>query len=136
MILYLLTALAHAQEEIPVVEGTVDAIEAGQLLVEAVQSGNWTVAVALGLTLLIFVVRKYLWKSIPKKAIPYVTLGLATAAEVAVALYAGAEPLTAVLSGVMLGLAAVGGWEFIKGLGILKSPSKSEKVEIKDSPPR
>tara|TARA_Y100000310_G_scaffold244704_1_gene249575 strand:+ start:1097 stop:1516 length:420 start_codon:yes stop_codon:yes gene_type:complete len=114
--LYFIYKLAQAKDELPEVLDVEDAVQTGQLLAEAVQSGNWTVAAAMALTLTVFVVRRFLWKEIPKKWIPYSSLGLAVAAEVAVALYAGADPLAAVLSGLVLGLAAVGGWEFIKGI--------------------
>ena len=104
------------------IETIEEAVETGIELHTEIQEGDWTAAIALGLALIVFLVRKFIWTSIPGKALPWVTIGLAIAGEVAVALYSGMDPLTAVLSGIALGLAGIGGWEALKSLGVWKKP--------------
>tara|TARA_Y100000310_G_scaffold288865_3_gene314900 strand:- start:471 stop:890 length:420 start_codon:yes stop_codon:yes gene_type:complete len=114
-------------EELETVETLEEALETGKELQEEIQEGDWTAAIALGLMLAIFIIRKYVWSSISKKAIPWFTIGIAVAGELAVALYSGMDPLWAILSGLTLGLASIGGYEALKSLGILKKPNPEAK---------
>jgi hypothetical protein len=101
-----------------------ETVEEVAVLVEQTQSmfqaGDYTAGAALLLMLVVFLIRKFLWKSIPGKYIPYVTIATATAVEVSVALYAGEPVVSAVMGGLSMGLAAVGGWEAV-GRKLLKS---------------
>ena len=80
-------------------------------LVKAVTEGDYTLAVALGLVLIVFVVRTFLWKTMEKKYAEWIPWALAlTAAAMAVAgsLQMGSDPFAALLHGASAGLAAVG----------------------------
>jgi len=98
--------------EIP--ESDEEAVGLAVLLLQEVQAGNWSAVGALVLMILVFVVRKYLWTSIAKDHIPFVVIGLGVAGNLGVALYAGADPVGATLSGLSVGLAAIGGWEVLQ----------------------
>lgn len=88
-----------------------------QLLEPIAKAGNdndWALTVAGILTLLVFVVRKTrLMKNVPPEWVPYVTLGTAMALSMSASLAAGASLLSAVTTGLVIGLSAIGGWETI-----------------------
>ena len=109
-------------------EDTDEAISSVLQIVQAAQAGNWTAAGALFLMLFVFIVRKFAWKSIPKKYIPYTVIGLAVAGDLGAALYIGADPLSAALSGFAVGLAAIGGWEVFQGHLKKLLPSAEEAI--------
>lgn len=121
-------AEVDAPEEPAVPEDTDEAISSVLQIVQAAQAGNWTAAGALFLMLFVFVVRKFAWKSIPKKYIPYTVIGLAVAGDLGAALYIGADPLSAALSGFAVGLAAIGGWEVFQGHLKKLLPSAEEVI--------
>lgn len=84
------------------------------LLLTALQSQNWPLAVGLLLSILVAVANKFgLKNAVGDKVIPWVTLGLAVAATVGTALVAGVPVGAAVMQGVLAGVAAIGGWELI-----------------------
>lgn len=88
-----------------------------QLLEPIAKAGNdndWALTVAGILTLLVFIVRKTrLMKNVPPEWVPYVTLGTAMALSMSASLAAGASLLSAVTTGLVIGLSAIGGWETI-----------------------
>lgn len=110
-----------ALDTTPEPETLEEAVDIGLQLHDAVQASDYAMIGALALMLVVFVVRKYLWKSIPKEHIPLVTVTLAVLGEIAMALYAGVEWTQAIASGVSIGLAAIGGWEVL-GKKLLKKP--------------
>ena len=112
-----------------------EAVGTFQLLVEAVQTGNWAAAGALALTLLIFAIRRFLWDGVPKKHLPYAVIAVAVVGELAAALYLGADLLNAGLSGLAMGMAAIGGWEVFKKhlKKSLKPPSEAPPIEGEES---
>ena len=77
-------------------------------LVNAISNGNYNLAVSLGLVLAVFVFQTFVWKSIPKRWIPWSLVGVTVAGAVAHALKTGADPWMAVLSGAQAGLGAIG----------------------------
>jgi len=81
-------------------------------LVEAVHSKNWTLAIGMILMLLVWIVRKFVWKAIPAKAIPYVSAALALVATLAIDLF-GPEFIwwKALLSALTSSAGAVFLWE-------------------------
>jgi hypothetical protein len=121
-------------EELVVPETSEEVIASVIQIIQSAQAGNWTAAGALFLMLFVFVVRKFAWKSIPKKYIPYTVIGLAVAGDLGAALYIGADPLSAALSGLAVGLAAIGGWEVFQTHLKKLLPSKEEPKEVIEQP--
>lgn len=87
---------------------------------EAIASGNYVLALAPVLMLLVFVVRVFFLKQIPKAFVPWVTVGLSVALATGTSLYAGKDITGALGDAVITGLAAVGAWEMggkkVKGM--------------------
>ncbi len=84
------------------------------MLVSALQSQNWPLAVGLGLSILVAFANKFgLKNAVGDKAVPWVTMGLAVATTVGAALTAGTPVGAALAQGVLAGVAAIGGWELI-----------------------
>ena len=90
-----------------------EAVSTGQVLVQSVKTGDWLTTAAMGLMLLIFIVRRFLWTSVPKEWLPYATIAVAILGEAGIALASGLSVLEAVLGGLGLGLAAIGAWEVV-----------------------
>lgn len=94
-------------------EGALDLLP--QLL-EAITQKNWVLVAALGLLLLVFVVRTYLWKSITKEWIPIATVLTAAASASALALLAGKSPVESGMAGMAVGLSSIGIYELFKAI--------------------
>jgi hypothetical protein len=116
------------------VETDEEAVEAAQGLYTALANRDWALAIAFGLMLLVFVLRKVkVLSKVPAKAIPWVTAVLATVGYVAAALMTpGVAIGSAVMEGAAAGAAAVGLWEmvlkhFLGGKSEAKSEEKSEE---------
>ena len=92
-----------------------EAVAAAKGLYSAIADRNWALAVAFGLTLLVFGLRKLkVLAKVPAKAVPWVTAALAIAGYVAAALMApGAALGEAALTGLAAGASAVGLWEMV-----------------------
>lgn len=103
-----------------------EAVEAAGDLYNALTDRNWSLAVALALALLVWLLRKVnVLKKVPAAAVPWVSAGLAAAGYVVAALMVdGASLLTALLEGAAAGAAAVGLWEMLLK-HLLGSNSKS-----------
>lgn len=99
----------------PVAEAPAEvSVQDVSLLVTALQSQNWPLAVGLALSILVALANKFgLKNAVGDKAIPWVTMGLAVAATVGAALAAGTPVGAALGQGVLAGVAAIGGWELI-----------------------
>jgi hypothetical protein len=105
-----------------------EAIEDVSLLIQALDSKSWPVVVGFALMVVVFILNKLgLKDKVGSKAVPWVTMGIAIAATVGVALASGSEVLDAVIQGVTAGLAAIGSWEVIfkKLLGSKKEAASS-----------
>jgi hypothetical protein len=90
-----------------------EAVEAARDLYAAITDQNWAMIVAIGLTLLVFGMRKFnLLSKIPTKAIPWVTAGLSMVGYVVAALMAPKAAIgPALLEGLAVGATAIGFWE-------------------------
>jgi len=97
------------------IETDEEAVEAAQGLYTALANRDWALAIALGLTLLVFILRKVkVLSKVPAKAVPWVTAVLAMAGYVAAALMTpGVAIGPALMEGAAAGAAAVGLWEML-----------------------
>ena len=118
-----------AAVEVPVapeLEGDLETAEevvgAVDLVIEAAKAGNYGLALAGLLMLGVWVLRTYLWSSLKKEWVPYVTIGSGTAVAFSGAMMSGASLLDAVAvaaGGLFAGLSAIGIWELV-GKKVLK----------------
>jgi uncharacterized membrane protein len=84
------------------------------MLVSAIQSQNWPLAIGLGLSVMVAFANKFgLKNAVGDKAVPWVTMGLAVAGTVGMAMVAGSPVDAALAQGVLAGVAAIGGWELL-----------------------
>ena len=79
--------------------------------VDAIHGGHWSVIVAVALMIAAFLSRKLLLPIIPKEDTDLFVMGVAMVLSVAAGLYKGVDPVGAVLSGLLIGGAAIGFWE-------------------------
>lgn len=85
----------------------------------AVGSNHWPLAVGIGLTILVWAMRSFVMHKIPKKALPWVTLGLAIVGTAGTRMVQaiGDEVVwwqglvQGVLEGATVGFAAIGWWD-------------------------
>lgn len=85
----------------------------------AIAANNWPLAVGIGLTILVWVFRKFIVKKIPKKAMPWVSLALAvigTAGTRIVQATSESRPwwqgmVQGILEGAVTGFVAMGAWD-------------------------
>jgi len=98
----------------PTPEQIDDAVESVSLLVDALQSKNWALAIGILLSLLVAFVNKFgLKDKVGSKALPWVTSGVAVVGAIGAALMAGVSIMEAASQGLVAGVAAIGGWEMI-----------------------
>lgn len=92
-----------------------EAVEAAKGLLTAIHQKHWALALGLGLSLLVFGLRKAkVLSKVPSKALPWVTAVLGIVGYIAVALSVeGADIMDAVWGGAVTGAAAVGLWEMV-----------------------
>lgn len=97
------------------IETDEEAVEAATGLYTALANRDWALAIALGLTLLVFGLRKAkVLAKVPAKAVPWVTAVLAMGGYVAAALMTpGVAIGSALMEGAAAGAAAVGLWEML-----------------------
>jgi len=115
--------------EVPKVPETdAEAVQTVQSLVEAIQAGQWPLAVGLLLTLLVYGVNRFALKDkVGEKVIPWVAGGVGLAGATGVGLVSGEPIVEAVVAGVIAAVMAVGGWEaLLKHLTAPKVPSTVE----------
>jgi len=105
---------------------------------KAFSDKNWTLLVAVLLTLFIIAAR---WfnpvKKVPAEYVPWVTLALATATSVALGLQTKQSLGTILTTGVLVGIAAIGGWESFGKLirGIIRKLRGSSGAPAAPTPP-
>ena len=98
----------------PTPEQIDDAVESVSLLVDALQSKNWALAIGILLSLLVAFANKFgLKDKVGSKALPWVTSGVAVIGAIGAALMAGVSIMEAASQGLVAGVAAIGGWEMI-----------------------
>lgn len=117
-------------EEPPELEGDIEtaeeAVSTVVAIINAAQSGNWGLMLAGILMLSVWVLRTFLWSSMKKEWIPYITAGTGTAVAFASAVIGGSslvEALAVAAGGLFAGLSAIGAWEIL-GKKILKKPTR------------
>ena len=102
----------EAESEVP--EDLDEAAEDVSLLVKAAKNKNWALAIGLVLSLLVFVANKLgLKNKVGSSAVPWVTAGLAVSATVGAGLVGGGSIAECFSQGLIVGVAAIGGWEMI-----------------------
>jgi hypothetical protein len=106
---------AKADDPAEGLETDEEAVEAAKGLIVAIHQKHWALALGLGLSLLVFGLRKVkVLAKVPKKALPWVTAVLGVVGYIAVALTVeGADIMDAVWGGAVTGAAAVGLWEMV-----------------------
>lgn len=87
-----------------------DTAAAVGILIELGKSGRWGPFVGLALLFLVWATRKFIWKVIPKNVLPWLTLGLAMVASIAVGLLAGNIWWKVLLDGLITGGSAMALW--------------------------
>jgi hypothetical protein len=101
-----------AEEVVP--ESYDEAAESVSLLVKSVQDKNWSLALGLILTLVVFLANKVgLKDKVGSKAVPWVATGLAMAATCGIGLSSGVALADAAVQGLLAGVVAIGGWEML-----------------------
>lgn len=111
---------AEGESGVPPVDGELDTDEEalgllGDLL-SAVLSGEWVLAFALLIMLLVFALRRFgVLSKVSGRALPFVSAGVGLGIGFAAAVVAGATLLPALLAGVASGLAASGLWDLLAG---------------------
>lgn len=93
-----------------------DAIKAGTDALTAFRSGEWLLGIALAVMVLVFVLKRFVFKALPGSWLPWLSVGVAVAGAVADAILSGIESgnlswLSVGSTGLLAGLAAVGVWE-------------------------
>ena len=94
-------------------EGAVDLLPT---LLEAIQEKNWNLVASIVLLLLVFGIRTYVWKSIPKEWIPIATVALAIAGATSGGLMVGKPVSESILLGVTVGVGTIGVFELFKAI--------------------
>ena len=84
-------------------------------LVDAAKGGQWGLAAALALMLLVYLMKRFALKDrLPSKLVPWAAAGMSMAGYVAASLLVdGVTMSDAVLGGLLTGAAAVGLWEML-----------------------
>lgn len=112
--------------------------DAVSTLGKAFSDKNWTLLVAALLTLFIIGARWFeLAKKVPAEYVPWVTLLLATGTSVALGLQTKQSLGTILTTGVLVGIAAIGGWESFGKLirGIIRKLRGSSGAPAAPTPP-
>ena len=103
------------------IEATTESVS---LLVDALQSKNWALAIGILLSLLVSFANRFgLKDKVGSKALPWVVSGVAVLGAIGAALMAGVSIMEAASQGLVAGVAAIGGWEMV--LKHLLAPKKS-----------
>ena len=111
-----------------------EVVALGKTILDAAKGGNWGLAVAGILMLLVWGLRKFFLKKIPSSYMPWVAAGTGIAGAVAANLQAGQAWGEAILSGLMAGAAASGlysmiGKKFLGGPVAAEEPAAEEEEE-------
>ena len=93
------------------IEATTESVS---LLVDALQSKNWALAIGILLSLLVSFANRFgLKDKVGGKALPWVTSAVAVLGAIGAALMAGVSIMEAASQGLVAGVAAIGGWEMV-----------------------
>jgi hypothetical protein len=83
--------------------------------IQAIKGGDWTLIIAFGLMLLIWVIR-FVWKAFPAKWTPWIAAGVAVVGAIAVALINGEDLLHALHAGLLVSVSSGGLFSLINSL--------------------
>ena len=82
-------------------------------IIQAFQDGRWAVGAGLLVMFLVWILREYIWKYIPKNIVPWLALSLAMVVTVAVGLVAGTVWWQALIDGLLTGSVAMAFWSML-----------------------
>jgi hypothetical protein len=88
-------------------------------LIQAIKAGDWTLVIAFGLMILIWVIR-FAWKAFPVKWTPWIAAGAAMVGAVVVALINGSDIMTAVHAGLLVSVSSGGIFSLISSVKKIK----------------
>lgn len=103
-------AAAAAAEPLPVEGNEGEYIKA---LVKAFNAKDWGIFAGLALMILVWVLKKFIWKTLPVGVLPWVSAGAGVAVAVATGLFTGLIWWRAILNGLTVGAAASGLWSMV-----------------------
>ena len=103
-------------------------------LIDAIINKQWPLAVALGLTFLVWILRNFTFDSIPKKWLPYLTISISVITTIScrVGQYVDANhtwwkgAIYGLIEGIFIGLSACGAWS----AGMKKLPISKSNINI------
>jgi len=103
--------LALAQETPPAPGPDVDPGAMINTLVDAIGSSNWGLLAAAVVMILVWVIRKFLWKAVNAKVLPWLAVSIGALSGAGAALIEdNSDWIRALLNGISLGLMAAGQW--------------------------
>lgn len=102
-----------------------EAVQAIPEIVKAFQSGDYLLGASLIIMLLVFAIRLF-WKSLPKAAAPWVSIGIGVVSGMASAWASGSSWWQGLLMGLAAGLGAIGAWEAGGKKALKPKPAASE----------
>ena len=117
------------EEVIPAAPSTEEVVGIITSLVAAAKGGQWALVAALGIMVVIWALKTFFWKSLPPKAMPWVSAAAGVLLSFAATLQGGASWLQAAIAGLFTGAAASGFWSLV-GKHLL--PSKKEEPAPKE----
>jgi hypothetical protein len=88
-------------------------VESVSTIVQAFKDGRWAAGIGLAIMFLIWILRKFIWKLIPKKVLPWLTLGLGCTVTVAVELITGVIWWQTLIDGFLASASAMALWTLI-----------------------
>jgi len=82
-------------------------------IISAFKEGRWGAAIGLLIMLLVWITRKFIWTVVPKKVLPWLTLGLAMVVTVGVELLTGISWWKTLIDGFITGGSAMAFWSLL-----------------------
>lgn len=101
-------------------------VESVSAIVQAFKEGRWAAGIGLALMFVIWILRKFIWKLIPQKVLPWLTLGLGCTVTVAIELISGIVWWQTLIDGFLASASAMALWSLIFK-HVLPSGDKEEK---------
>lgn len=93
----------------------------------AIQSKDWKAAVGAFLMILVWLTRRFLLRSLPKRALPWIAAGLGVVLDVGIGMSNSLPVWKALLSGLLSGASAVAWWEMVfQHIPMLKPKDEDE----------
>jgi hypothetical protein len=106
-----------------------EAVEVAVSMVEAFKAGQIPFGVGFALTLLVYLVSRFgLTAIVSEKVVPILAFLVGAAGSVSAGLLSGVPVLDAIITGVLAGVAAVGGWEAIAKVFTSSASAEASKA--------